>query len=430
MSSQIGSEMHRWLRELFPLNRSLSGEGNRETLTYLKSLSIPLQIKSFNSESYAYDWIVPKEWHVREAFIEDVNGRRLIDYSQNNLHVVGYSIPVNSLMKLEELSPYLHYIEEIPEAIPYVTSYYEEDWGFCLSWNQFKNLGKGPFRVVIDSSFKGQDEGGVVNFGEIVLRGASSQEIVFSTYICHPSMANNELSGPVVLTALCKYLNQHRHHFTYRFLFLPETIGAIAYLSRNLDHMKKQVIAGWVVTCIGDPGKFSYIPSRLGQNYADRITKATFQKLNKEFINYSWFDRGSDERQFCSPGVDLPFCSITRSKYATYPEYHTSLDNISLVTPDALLESYSFFVELVNQIEVNRLPKSRVLCEPNMGKRGLYSTLSTSNSYRKSTKELMDFLSLLDGQHTLFEISERLKIGIDKLQMLVKILETKNLIDL
>jgi aminopeptidase-like protein len=194
--------------------------------------------------------------------------------------------------------------------------------------------------------------------------------------------------------------------------------------------MKKQVIAGWVVTCIGDPGKFSYIPSRLGQNYADRITKATFQKLNKEFINYSWFDRGSDERQFCSPGVDLPFCSITRSKYATYPEYHTSLDNISLVTPDALLESYSFFVELVNQIEVNRLPKSRVLCEPNMGKRGLYSTLSTSNSYRKSTKELMDFLSLLDGQHTLFEISERLKIGIDKLQMLVKILETKNLIDL
>jgi aminopeptidase-like protein len=416
-----GVEMYSWMKMLFPLNRSLSGEGNRKTLRFLKTLVPNIKIGEFKSGHSAFDWMIPHEWNITDAFIERSDGSKVAEFSNCNLHLVGYSVPIDKIVSKEELLKHIHYVDEMPNAIPYVTSYYESDWGFCISKHEFEKLGEGPFRVYIDSSFKGSEEGGVLNFGEVVLKGKSTQEILFSTYICHPSMANNELSGPVLSIALIKNLSKTNHHYTYRFLFLPETIGSICYLSKNFEKMKKNIIAGWVLTCIGDEGTFSYIPSRLGNNYADRITKEVLGIQVPEYISYSWLDRGSDERQYCSPGIDLPICGITRSKYDTYPEYHTNLDNLGLVSEESLEKSLEVLLHLVKKIESQRVPKSTILCEPQMGRRNLYSNLSTRKSYSAQTRKIMDVLSYLDGSHTLEDISN--KCGID-LYQINEIIET------
>jgi aminopeptidase-like protein len=299
-----------------------------------------------------------------------------------------------------------------------------------LTKQEFEKLGEGPFRVYIDSSLKGSDEGGVLNYGEVVLKGKSSQEILFSTYICHPSMANNELSGPVLSVALIKEIANFDHHYTYRFLFLPETIGSIAYLSENYERMKKKTIAGWVLTCIGDKGNFSYIPSRLGNNYADRITKEVLSIKAPEYITYSWLDRGSDERQFCSPGIDLPVCGITRSKYGTYPEYHTNLDNLEIISEESLEESLKVLSHIVKKIESQRVPKSTILCEPQMGRRNLYSNLATRQSYTTQTKNMMDILSYLDGEHTLEDVSNKCGIELKQINEILEILLAHEIVEI
>jgi aminopeptidase-like protein len=410
-----GAEMYSWMKILFPLNRSLSGEGNRKTLRYLQTLVPNIKIGEFKSGQPAFDWIIPHEWNVENAFIERTDGSKVAEFSNCNLHLVGYSVPVDKIVSREELLEHIHYVDEMPNAIPYVTSYYESNWGFCITKHEFEKLGEGPFRVFINSSLKGSEEGGVLNFGEVVLEGKSTQEILFSTYICHPSMANNELSGPVLSIALIKILSKTDHHYTYRFLFLPETIGSISYLSENFEKMKKNTIAGWVLTCIGDKGNFSYIPSRLGNSYADRLTKEVLGVHAPEYITYSWLDRGSDERQYCSPGIDLPVCSITRSKYDTYPEYHTNLDNLELVSQESLEKSLEVLSHLVKKIESQRVPKSTILCEPQMGRRDLYSNISTRRSYSTQTKNMIDVLSYLDGGHTIEDIAN--KCGIEKYQV-------------
>ncbi len=425
-----GDEMNSWIRDLFPMNRSLSGDGNRETLNYLKQVAPEIQINSFISGSAAFDWTLPEEWNVLDAYIEKPDGSKLAEFSKNNLHLVGYSVPVDKTVSKSELLKHLHYLDELPDAIPYVTSYYSKTWGFCVTKQDIEKLGEGPFRVYINSTFKGAHEGGVLNYGEAFLPGNSSQELLFSTYICHPSMANNELSGPVISTALIRFLSKSPHHYSYRFLFLPETIGSIAYLSENLPTMKKNIIAGWVLSCLGDGGNFSYVPSRSGHNYADRITKEILSTNEIPYKIYSWLDRGSDERQYCAPGVDLPVCSLVRSKYGTYPEYHTSLDNLDLVKDDFLEESFEIFLKIIRKVESQRVPKSKILCEPQLGKRNLYSNVSIRSSYDQRTKQLSDILSFLDGCNTFDDLAD--KTGISKLNIdeIVQILLDNNLIDL
>lgn len=425
-----GRTLISWVKDLFPMNRSLSGDGNRETLNYLKQLVPELQINEFSSGERVFDWTVPDEWNVTDAYIETADGRKVAHFKVNNLHLMGYSEPVDRVMDKFELLSHIHYLPEYPNVIPYVTSYYEKDWGFCVTEDEYKSLGDGPFKVFIGSSYKSRELGGSLSYGEIVFPGISKQEVLFSTYICHPSMANNELSGPVISIALAKYLSSNSHHYTYRFLFLPETIGAIAYLHRNLPALKTSVIAGWVLTCLGDAGEFSYIPSRLGNNYADKITKETLDRLAPNYQKYSWLDRGSDERQYCSPGIDLPFSSITRSKYGTYKEYHTSADNLSFISETSLFDSYILFVNLITRIEELRVPKMKVLCEPQFGKRGLYPNLSRRGAYTENVRSLKDVCSYFDGAHTIEEVADICGVTTARVKEVLKLLLSENLIDM
>lgn len=398
----VGQVMHKWAGDLFPINRSLTGDGVRETLNYLKKILPDLEIKSVPTGYQAFDWTVPEEWLVSEAYIEDEEGVRLVDFKVNNLHLLGYSVPVDEWLTFDELNTHLYSLPEQPDAIPYVTSYYTKRWGFCITHNQKQKLNKiGRYHVVIKSEHKS----GVLNYAELVLPGASDKEVFFSTYVCHPSMANNELSGPVVTTALAQWLMGIKDRsYTYRFVFIPETIGSIVYISKNLKHLKKKVFAGFNVTCIGDDRCYSYLPSRGGNTYSDKIAQHVLKHIDPAYKVYSWLNRGSDERQYCAPGVDLPIATIMRSKYGEYPEYHTSLDDLTFVTPSGLEGGFNALKAAVEVIENDCYPKVRVMCEPQLGKRGLYPTISEKGS-AKEVRDMMNFISYCDGDNSLLDIS-------------------------
>lgn len=410
-----------WAIDLWPLNRSLTGPGVRETLSYLRVLNPELREHSAKSGEEVFDWTVPQEWHVRDAFLEHVEtGERFAEFSKSNLHLVGYSEPVNTVMQLEDLKSRIFTQLDQPDWVPYVTSYYKRTWGFCLSQNDFDALPDGAYRVVVDSElFDGE-----MLYSDAVLQGETDEEVFFSTYVCHPSMANNEISGPVLASALMRYIKQvyPKPRCTYRFAFVPETIGSLTYISRNFDQLREKVIAGFVLSCVGDDRAYSHVESRLGTSLADDALRAAL--AGKENVKtYSFLQRGSDERQYCAPGIDLPVAGFCRSKYGEYPEYHTSADNFDVVSQEGLEGALSVMRSVIDAFEVGLFPRAQVFGEPQLSKRGLYPTVSQKGSH-SDVRTRTDLLAYADGEHNLFEIASKVGVG---LRALVK--ETRLLRD-
>jgi aminopeptidase-like protein len=390
--------MMQWARDLFPICRSITGPGVRETLGYLRGLLPDLQVHAVPTGTVAFDWTVPKEWTVRDAYIADEQGRRVVDFRKNNLHLVGYSTPVDAWLERAELEAHLHSLPERPAAIPYVTSYYRENWGFCLSHEERLKLKEGRYRAVVDADLKP----GVLNYGELLIPGEAASEVLVSANICHPSLASNELSGPIVATALARWLSAlPRRRHTYRILYLPETIGSIVFLSRHAEHLKQALVAGFVLTCVGDGREYSYLPSRQGNTLADRALRHALQHQAGEFRRYSYLDRGSDERQYCSPGIDLPVCVFMRSKFGRYPEYHTSDDNLSLLSQRSLEDSLDVLKHAVRILEANEVYAAIHPCEPQLGRRGLYRISGNDPS-----DDIVNTMAYADGSLDLIGLAE------------------------
>ena len=393
------TSFHDFLRRLFPICRSITGDGVRQTLRILQEELPNLRTFEVPSGSKVFDWTVPDEWNIAGARLTGPSGEVIADFADSNLHVMGYSEPVDCTISLDDLQNHLHSLPEMPKAIPYVTSYYARRWGFCITHEQRQKLAPGMYRAVIDSTLAP----GHLTYGELVIPGQCEKEIFLSTYICHPSMANNELSGPVVATALAQWVAQRPRRYTYRFAFVPETIGSITYLSRNYEALRRTVAAGFNLTCMGDERAYSYLPSRRGDTLADRAALHVLRHFAPDFKSYTFLNRESDERQYCSPGIDLPLCSVMRSKYHAYPEYHTSLDDCSLVTQKGLEGSVNIMTRILEALEENVTYEPRVLCEPQLGKRGLYPTLSTKSSCTEQVDLMMDLLAYADGNTSLLE---------------------------
>jgi len=423
--NNLGFEMHSLAKRLWPINRSITGEGVRKTLLILKELNPKLSIHEVSSGTKVFDWEVPREWYVNDAYIITPSGKKICNFKENNLYLLGYSISIQKNLNLKELQKHLYSIPEQPSAIPYVTSYYEERWGFCLSQDERDLLEEGDYLVFIDTKLFN----GSLTYGEIFIKGQSDKEIFLSTYICHPSMANNELSGIVVSSYISKWLSNKRdNRFSYRFVFVPETIGSIAYLSKHHINLKKKVVAGFNVSCVGDERSYSYLPSRNGNTISDKVAKHVLKWTDPNYVTYSWLDRGSDERQYCAPGIDLPIASLLRTKYGEYPEYHTSLDNLdNVVTPKGLEGGYWALRRALELIEKNNIYKVNFMCEPQMGRRGLYPTLSKKNS-DEQIRLMMNFISLCDGEHSLLDIAEKINCPAWELYELTEKLVSHDLI--
>jgi aminopeptidase-like protein len=370
-----------------------------------------LNVFEVPSGSSAFDWTVPKEWVIRNAYIKDLDGRTVLSFQDNNLHVVGYSAPFNKIIGIDDLKAMILTVPNKPDVIPYATSYYKEFSGFCMSFNEMCKLDKERFLAVIDSELKD----GSLTYGEIKIIGESEKEIFFSANICHPSLGNNELSGPCLLLYLAKWVKSLPHRrYSYRFVFVPETIGSLIYMSRNIEAMKNNIEAGFVATCVGDDRVYSYLPSRKGNTLADRTAKNILSFIHPEYKSYSFLERGSDERQYCSPNIDLPVCSVMRSKYGEYPEYHTSADNMRLISAEGFAGSFEVYRKMIEALENNAVYRSLSYGEPQLGKRGLYPTLSYKGS-AAGVRNMMNFLVYADGRNDLIAISDIIKVPAEEL---------------
>ena len=411
-------------KKLFKINRSITGKGTLKTLKIIKEEFINLKIIKIKSGTKIFDWKVPPEWNVRDAYIIDKFNNKIVDFKKNNLHLVGYSIPIKKNITKKELFKYLHFLRNQPKAIPYITSYYKKRWGFCFSYNDYKILdnqysSSDKFKVVINSSF---NKKGNLNYGELILKGKSKKEILISTYICHPSMANNELSGPIVSMGLINYFKNKKLNKTLRFIFIPETIGSISYLSKNIKYLKENVIGGYVLSCIGDERQHSCMLSKYQNSPSDEAVIEAYKLLNiKNYKVYPFLKRGSDERQYNSPGIDLKISSIFRTKYGEYPEYHTSLDNFNIVTSKGCNGGFNVARKSIQILLERVYPKCKIICEPQMGKRGLYPTLSTKKQ-KKLTQSYMDFLQYADGTNSLEKISNLIKLDLKSVKKIYQIL--------
>jgi aminopeptidase-like protein len=394
-----GSELLSLIEELYPICRSITGNGFRESVELLRR-HIPLQAYEVPSGTKVFDWTVPNEWNVRDAYVKNAEGQRVIDFRKSNLHVLGYSVPVRRSMSLAELKPHLFTLPERPDWIPYRTSYYEENWGFCLSHHDYLELSDGQYEVVIDSDL----DSGSLTYGELYLQGSEENEILISCHACHPSMCNDNLSGVVVATMLAKQIGLIARRYSYRFVFVPGTIGAITWLAQN-ERRVSNVTHGLVLANLGDSSGMTYKKSRLGNAEIDRAVSNVLESSRVDHTIVDFEPFGSDERQYCSPGFNLPVGCLSRAPSGSYPESHTSADDLSFVTADKLGESFALVSEALRVLECNRTfmnlnPK----CEPQLGKRGLYKHSG------EAERALMWVLNLSDGNHDLLDIAEKARM--------------------
>lgn len=444
-SEEIKEEMFSLMQELFPICRSITGNGVRKTLERIKK-DIPLSKFEIPTGTQVFDWTIPKEWNIVDAYVSDLSGKKIIDFQKSNLHVVNYSIPIKKQISLNELKKHIFSNPEKPDYIPYVTSYYNETWGFCLEHSELIKMKDKKYDVIIESKL----ENGFLTYGEFFIKGESENEILISTYICHPSMCNDNLSGVVVATALAKYLKNLKLKYSIRFLFIPETIGAISWLYLNQNKIKN-IKHGLVLTCLGDSGHFTYKKSRKGDAEIDETVVKILKESKKKFEVVEFFPWGSDERQFCSPGFNLPVGSLIRTMYDKFPEYHTSGDNLDFMNKNSLKESFEKYFLIISELEKNfgikkihvnekrekiRSDKESYFlttnpkCEPQLGKYNVYKNFG--GQYEESKKELKNaifwILNYSDGIHSLEDIARKSKLDLDLIKKTSSLLESKKLI--
>jgi aminopeptidase-like protein len=419
----LGHELHALIGELYPICRSITGDGLRETLQRLQRF-VPLTIHEVPTGTPVFDWTVPREWNIRDAYVKSSRGERVIDFKKSNLHVLNYSVPIHKKMSLEELKPHLFTLPDHPDWIPYRTSYYKENWGFCLSHRQFLELPEDEYEVSIEASLKD----GHLTYGELVLLGHTTDEILVSCHVCHPSLANDNLSGAAVACFLASHLSQLPRRFSYRFLFIPGTIGAITWLCQNESRVSR-IKHGLVLAGVGDAGPLSYKRSRRGDTEIDRAAVHVLRQFgpNVKVLDFSPY--GYDERQYCSVGFNLAVGRLSRTPHGTFPEYHTSADNMSFVHPHSLSESFSACLSIFSILERNRAYlNTNPKCEPQLGERGLYRTTGGSTGGGASELAMLWVLSLSDGGHTLLDIAERAQVSFDSIHSAAIALEEHGLL--
>ena len=397
-----GVKMHALATRLFPICRSITGNGVRETLKII-SEKFPLEIKEIASGTKVFDWDIPREWNITDAYIKDSSGRRVIDFAHSNLHVLNYSTAIHQQVSLEELRKHLYYLEDQPDWIPYRTSYYKEDWGFCITYNQFKQLNESSYEVCIASTLAQ----GSLTYGEYFIPGEVKEEVLISAHVCHPSLANDNLAGLAVVSDLAQTLTQRDNYYSYRFIFIPGTIGAIAWLAQNEAHVPR-IQFGLVASLLGDPGPFTYKRSRRGNTEIDRIAEYVLKVRSAGNKVIDFFPYGYDERQFCSPGFNLAVGCLSRTPFGQYPQYHTSADNLDFITSSSMEESYEVYIEILTMLDQNRVyVNTNPKCEPQLGKRGLYSLKGGNNDAKAFQMALLWTLNLSSGEYSLLDIAQR-----------------------
>jgi aminopeptidase-like protein len=401
-ADEIGGELHDLIRELFPLMRSITGDGLRQTLATIGE-RVPLETTEVPTGTPVLDWKIPQEWNISGAWIDGPSGERVVDLADSNLHVLGYSVPVSERLPLAELKEHLFSLPEHPDWIPFRNSYYHPNWGFCLQHRVLESLPEGEYEVRIDSTL----EDGSLTYAEAFVPGEIEDEVLVSGYACHPSMANDNLSGLALMTMLARHLSGLKPRYSYRFLFSPGTIGPIAWLARNEERLAR-VKHGLVCLCVGDPGPLTYKKSRRSDAEIDRAAQLALRDSGEEFVVHEWEPWGGDERQFNSPGFNLPVGTLTRSAPGSFPEYHTSADDLDFVRPDALGRSFHAYMAVFDVLEgngtyVNLSPKG----EPQLGRRGLYRAIGAGHGVNVDELSLLWVLNLSDGEHSLVDIAER-----------------------
>jgi len=429
---ELTGEIDAYLKRLFPICRSITGDGNRETLRILGEVA-PIRVVEYPSGQQVYDWVVPREWNIRDAWIKNSSGIKVIDFKNCNLHVVSYSIPIRGQIKYEDLKGHLHFRADLPDAIPYRTSYYHEDWGFCLSYLDYqKHFHEGEtYEVFIDSELKV----GSLTVGEVLVRGKSEKEYLISTYICHPSLANDNLSGPVMTAFLARELLNRKLNFSYRIVFVPETIGAIAYCANN-EEVMKSIMAGFVVSSVGGPGPFGYRQSWQRDFFINSMVEKTFNENGlSNFKIYPFDIHGSDERQYSSQGFRLNIVSITKDKYYEYDYYHTSFDDLNFVSGENINASLTIYLQTIEKLDMNLVCRNlHPHCEIMLSKHDLYQKTGGGQLPVYGARTHLDLilwlLFYLDGRTSLWKISQLLEVPIDELYKVVKMLEAKKLVQI
>lgn len=422
--STIGQQMYDLIRELYPICRSITGRGFRESLRII-GRQIPLEVTEVPTGAKVLDWEVPKEWDILDAYVKDPSGRKIIDFQQSTLHVVSYSAPIRRTMPLSELKQHLFSLPDRPDWIPYRTSYYKEDWGFCVSHRVLESLQEGQYEVCVDSTLRP----GSLCFAECRMRGQTDDEILISCHCCHPSLCNDNLSGMALCACLAQELQNANSRYSYRFLFVPGTIGSIAWLALN-ETQTARVKHGLVVACVGDAGRMTYKRSRQGNAEIDRAVTHVLRCHGCEYDVMDFSPYGYDERQYCSPGFNLPVGSLTRTPHGRYPEYHTSADNLNFVSPESLADSYAVYREVFRTLEHNyRYRNTHPKGEPQLGRRGLYESVGGRKELKLSESALLWTLNLSDGAWSLLDIAERAGLKFEQVQHAAETLECHGLLE-